>query len=212
MPTALIRWSADILYIGLLAGALFHPFGDHPFAIHDRRYLQDSADISGDPYRFFAPDKRLPARPSVELFFWLDYELWGANEQYFHFSSVFFHVIASLLLAALVRHARLSWSIAPVERGPFLEQCRPFRAVYWIAALGSALSAIAAFLTVICLFFFTETRNIVWVVALYSAQKFCFYGACHRLGDNRTRTRRRRQRIRLATTSLKELSCPEKFL
>ena len=84
---------------------------------------------------FFSPEKeQATGRPTVELVKFLAFLVWGNDAAAFHLVVVFFHTLASLLLAWAAH--RLG---APVEVGLtsgllFLVNVAHFQAVYWISA------------------------------------------------------------------------------
>lgn len=157
------------LYAGVIGAVTLVYFADlagHPFDVDDEFYLRDSAAMSEDFSNILSPS-RLQGRPLVNLVFWAGGALWGERAAGFHLLVVFFHALASLLLARTARRLGAELEMAFLAGLLFLVNVAHFRAVYWIAAMAYPLDLALGLAAVLCYQRFLEQQRPGWLAGTY---------------------------------------------
>jgi hypothetical protein len=93
-------WLVYAALVAVLAALCFASAADLLLDTHDDDTFRDHERIARDFAFFFSAEKDQPtARPTVELLKYLAFLVWGNDPVIFHLLVIFFHVLASLLLA-----------------------------------------------------------------------------------------------------------------
>ena len=166
-PDTRRTWLVYIALIALLTTLFFGSLSDLLYDTHDEDYMRDSAEISRDLARLFAPDKRMPGRPTFELVIWLGYEIWGDDPQLFHLLGGFLHAGASLALAFACRRIGMSVELSLATGLLFLVNVAHFSAVHWISALCYPMVMVCAALSISSYLKWVESRRWPYLVAVY---------------------------------------------
>ena len=132
-------WMVYTAFLAVVALLFFADLADLPIDTHDEDYFLDSADTLAAPAAFFAPDKRMPGRPALELVFLLQYMAWGTSGTAYHLCGGLFHLIAALALARAGRALGLDLELALLTGLLFLINVGHFNAIHWISAQCYAL-------------------------------------------------------------------------
>lgn len=151
IPATHRTWLAYAGLVALLSTLCFSSVAGLLLDTHDDDTFRDHEQIAQDFTFFFSSEKEQPTgRPTVELLKFLIFLVWGNNPAVFHLLVVFFHVLASLLLAWTAY--RLD---APLELGLmggllFLLNVAHFQAIYWISALDYPVALICSLGAILC--------------------------------------------------------------
>ena len=144
-------WLAYIALVALLTALCFSGVADLGLDTHDDDTFRDHERIARDFSFFFSPEKDQPTgRPTIELIKYLAYLAWGNDPAVFHLLVVFFHALASLLLARTAHHLGASLELSMVGGLLFLVNVAHFQAVYWISALDYPVALICNLGAVMC--------------------------------------------------------------
>ena len=144
-------WLAYIALVALLTALCFSGVADLGLDTHDDDTFRDHERIARDFSFFFSPEKDQPTgRPTIELVKYLAYLAWGNDPAVFHLLVVFFHALASLLLARTAHHLGASLGLSMVGGLLFLVNVAHFQAVYWISALDYPVALICNLGAVTC--------------------------------------------------------------
>ncbi|MBT6620364.1 MAG: hypothetical protein HOB41_10810, partial [Gemmatimonadetes bacterium] len=144
-------WLAYIALVALLTALCFSGVADLGLDTHDDDTFRDHERIARDFSFFFSPEKDQPTgRPTIELVKYLAYLAWGNDPGIFHLLVVFFHALASLLLARTAHHLGASLGLSMVGGLLFLVNVAHFQAVYWISALDYPVALICNLGAVTC--------------------------------------------------------------
>ncbi len=144
-------WLAYIALVALLTVLCFSGVADLGIDTHDADTFRDHERIAQDFSFFFSPDKDQPTgRPTIELVKYLAYLAWGNDPGIFHLLVVFFHALASLLLARTAHHLGASLGLSMLGGLLFLVNVAHFQAVYWISALDYPVALICSLGAVTC--------------------------------------------------------------
>ena len=168
IPDSRRTWAAYLLFICALAALYFAPVADMGLAEHDAQTFRDNPRISENFSFFFSPEKELvTGRPVAELFKWIASLFLGSDPFGFHLLVVFVHVLAALLLAALLRQMDLDLELSFVSGLLFLINVGHFYAVYHISAMDYPLALGWSFLGVICCLRLCKTNRTLWMIGVY---------------------------------------------
>jgi len=164
-----LTWSAYLLLVCVLAFLCFAGLVDHRLDTDDPEWLQDVATLDENFAKILSPDLNFPGRPTVHLFLWAGYALWGARPGPFHLLVVIIHVLASLLLVLVCRHLGAGPELSFLSGLLFLVNLAHFRAVHWIAGIAYPLTLGGGLLGVLCFLRYLECRSRFWLAGLYGA-------------------------------------------
>ncbi|MEE3259056.1 MAG: hypothetical protein VX293_07590 [Candidatus Latescibacterota bacterium] len=139
LPDTRATWLIYAAFLALVALLFFFDLSGLPLDTHDEDYFRDSADALENPTAFFAPDKRMPGRPALELVLLLQYLAWGENPAAYHLCGGLLHLVAALVLARAGRALGLELALALLTGLLFLINVSHFNAVHWISAQCYAL-------------------------------------------------------------------------
>ena len=144
-------WLAYIALVALLTALCFSGVADLGLDTHDADTFRDHERIARDFSFFFSPDKeQASGRPFAEAVKYLAYLAWGNDPDVFHLLVVFFHALASLLLARTAHHLGASLGLSMLGGLLFLVNVAHFQAVYWISALDYPVALICSLGAVTC--------------------------------------------------------------
>ena len=115
----------------------------------DQWYLVQSARISQDFSSISYPDYNSP-RPTVDLVFWLCFEVFGPSPAAFGSVVALFHLVACLALVMVAREMGLGLSTSSLAGVFFLTTTAHFRAIYFISGLSYTLGLTLGLVAVYC--------------------------------------------------------------
>ena len=140
-------WALYAISLCLLTGLCFGNLRHHMLDTHDLETFIDHQQIDEDWTFFFSPHKgQDTGRPLAEIVKYGAHLVWGTNPAAFHLLVVVFHLLASLLLAAVCRRMGCDLELAFLGGGLFLLNVAHFQAVHWISALDYPLALVCGLL------------------------------------------------------------------
>ena len=154
-----VTYGVYAVLMACLAAAAFGGFADMPFDTDDFDYIQDARSVLDEPSRLFAPENRLPGRPTIDILFAATYALWGNDPTSYHLLLIGLHLIASLLLAYTLRRLGVSLELSLLAGLLFLLNVAHFRAVQWISCVAYPLALILGFVSILSLQRFLKSRK-----------------------------------------------------
>jgi len=161
-------WCAYIGLTVVLSAACFGSLADHLLDTHDIETFRDHIAISKDFSFFFSPEKEAAGGRLVdELVLWLAYTIWGNDPGIFHLLVVFFHTLASLLLAWLFYQLGANVELSFAGGLLFLLNTAHFQAVHWISALEYPLALLCSTAAVLFYVHFTRSHQPALLVGFY---------------------------------------------
>lgn len=145
-------WSYYFAFVLILAALCFGDLRFHQLNTHDADSFADHLRIEQDGYYFFSPDKaQAQGRFFADAVKYAAFLAFGNDPTAFHLLVVATHVLASLLLALLVRYMGYSVECAFAVGLLFLLNVAHFEAVHWISALDYPLGLACACAALLCL-------------------------------------------------------------
>ncbi len=154
-----VTYGIYTILMACLAAAAFGGLADLPFDTDDFDYIQDARSLLDEPSRLFAPDNRLPGRPTTATLFALTYALWGNDPTSYHLLLVGLHLLASLSLAYTLRRLGVGLELSFLAGLLFLLNVAHFRAVQWISCVAYPLALILGLVSILFLQRFLESRK-----------------------------------------------------
>ena len=152
-----VTYGAYAVLMACLAAAAFGGFADMPFDTDDFDYIHDARSVLDEPARLFAPENRLPGRPTTDILFAVTYAFWGNDPTSYHLLLVGLHLIASLLLAYTLRRLDVGLELSLLAGILFLLNVAHFRAVQWISCVAYPLALILGLVAILFLQRFLES-------------------------------------------------------
>ncbi len=144
-----------LLYVAAIVALTWMSFGGlrlHQLDTHDAESFADHLRIEQDGSYFFSPDKeQATGRLFADAVKYATYLVFGNDPAAFHLLVVAAHMLASLLLALLVRRMGFSLEWAWCTGLLFLLNVAHFQAIHHISALDYPLGMVCACAALICL-------------------------------------------------------------
>ena len=161
------EWRVWLCYATVVAALTWLSFGSlrfHQLDTHDAESFADHLRIEQDGSYFFSADKQqVQGRLVADAVKYATFLIFGNDPAVFHLLVVALHMLASFLLALLVRRMgfALEWSLSAGLF--FLLNVTHFEAIHWISALDYPLGMVCACAALLCL----ETRS-RWQLVYFS--------------------------------------------
>ena len=161
-------WPPYVLLLSALAWIFFADVLTLGLDTHDAETFRDHERIAADWTYFFSPDKaQASGRPVAEAVKFLYFLACGNDPTAFHFLSVAFHLLCSLLLARLALQCGASPELSWLGGLLFLVNIAHFQVVHYISALDYAL-ALSLGLGALSIFIsYLQSRNPLHLGAYY---------------------------------------------
>jgi len=148
-------WRAWLLYAAAVTTLTWISFGSlrfHQLDTHDAESFADHLRIEQDAFYFFSPDKeQATGRLFADAVKYATFLVFGNDPAVFHLLVVAAHMLASLLLALLVRRMGFAIEWAFSTGLLFLLNVAHFQAVHHISALDYPLGMVCTCAALICL-------------------------------------------------------------
>ena len=161
-------WPPYVLLLSALAWIFFADVLTLGLDTHDAETFRDHERIAAEWTYFFSPDKaQASGRPVAEAVKFLYFLACGNDPTAFHFLSVAFHLLCSLLLARLALQCGASPELSWLGGLLFLVNIAHFQVVHYISALDYAL-ALSLGLGALSIFIsYLQSRNPLHLGAYY---------------------------------------------
>lgn len=161
------KWFALVL-ICVLSWVYLGSVANLQWSTHDREYIRDSIALASDPSQFFAADKLMPGRPTLELVLWGWFAVWGDSALAFHLLGIFLHVLCSWLLFVVVRSFGFTYGAALLASVFFLIHVGHFRAIHWVSAFCYSIVLLCALASMLLLRHYEGGKRHEALAALYA--------------------------------------------
>ncbi|MGY8827091.1 MAG: tetratricopeptide repeat protein [Candidatus Latescibacterota bacterium] len=169
LPTTSRTWLIYAILVAVLSSLCFASVTDLLLDTHDDDTFRDHERIVQDFSFFFSPDKDQPTgRPTVELLKYVAFLIRGNDSASFHVLVVFFHALASFLLAWTAHRLGATLEISLTGGLLFLLNVSHYQAVYWISALDYPLALICSLGAVLCYVRYEEHKDLRSIYAFHT--------------------------------------------